>query len=248
MVIFGGLEIVAAGYLIHEHKKNKRERERVAQEHDDAERLRESAQGRHPRRRNSDDYPRGRRQHSERKRTHQREDARPSGSSSKEKLPASKSSLNLSPKPILKPQRATSAPPPDYYPPTSHAPSQSQVHPDQRQRLQAHTLSEPERYLPSNHYPAPPPLPQAEASSQHHPHYPPYTPRPEYRPSPVSAPATHAYVVPPDGVWELPGGPLSHPNPAIGRLQRPSRPYSPHVHFDDDAASIASTAPPPYRE
>ncbi|KAG9242776.1 hypothetical protein BJ878DRAFT_481715 [Calycina marina] len=32
MVILGGLEIVAAGYLIHKHKKTKRERERLAEE------------------------------------------------------------------------------------------------------------------------------------------------------------------------------------------------------------------------
>lgn len=32
MVLFGGLEIVAAGYLIHKHKQNKRERERLEEE------------------------------------------------------------------------------------------------------------------------------------------------------------------------------------------------------------------------
>jgi hypothetical protein len=237
MVIFGGLEIVAAGYLIHEHKKNKRERERVAQEQDEAERRRHSSS-----RRNSDDYPRGSRHHSERKRTH----PNPSGSSSREKLPAaSQSSMNLLPKPILKPARAVSAPPPNYYPPTA----QTQLHPDPRQRLQPHALSEADRYVPSNHYPAPPPLPHGIPSNQQRAPYGPYAPRPGYQPSPASAPVTHAYVAPPDGVWEMPGAPLSHPNPAMSRIQQQQgRPYSPHVHFDDDAASIASTAPPPYRE
>ena len=32
MVIFGGLELVAAGYILHKHNKNKRERRRLEEE------------------------------------------------------------------------------------------------------------------------------------------------------------------------------------------------------------------------
>jgi len=79
MVIFGGLEVVAAGYLIHKHNKNKQERERLREaeelieEEEDAIRRHKQKlyNERHPRP-PRDDHRRRRSDSRDRKHTHHR--------------------------------------------------------------------------------------------------------------------------------------------------------------------------------
>jgi hypothetical protein len=114
MVIFGGLELVAAGYLLHEHSKNKEERARLEEEEAALERRRR-------RRRHSAD----RRRHHSHERKHsyyEYEDAKPSRPQyvAPPTYPAANSYLAPTPQHT----RANSAPPPQQqqqdpnYPPT----------------------------------------------------------------------------------------------------------------------------------
>jgi hypothetical protein len=86
MVILGGLEVVAAGYLIHKHQKNKKERERIEDERAEIE----EEEYRH---RPSSHHHRRHRSHSRRRHSHDRPHSH-DGRYGRE---------NHKPKPILKP-------------------------------------------------------------------------------------------------------------------------------------------------
>lgn len=105
MVIFGGLELVAAGYLLHEHAKHKEERARLEEEEAAAERRRR-------RRRHSADR---RRRHSrDRKQSYsyEYEDARPPRDSRPQYLaPTTYPAASPYLAPTAQPARANSAPP-----------------------------------------------------------------------------------------------------------------------------------------
>jgi hypothetical protein len=104
MVVFGGLELVAAGYLIHKYNKTKEEQRRIEEEEERLERLE---------RRSRSDY---RRKHSHERRRHSRD--------RKRRYDDEKHSHEPRPQyltqPAPQPPRASSAPPPmeGYYPPT----------------------------------------------------------------------------------------------------------------------------------
>jgi hypothetical protein len=118
MVILGGLELVAAGYILHKHSKNKRERQRLRE----AEELLEEEEYH---RRSHSHTGRGRRHSHERERSHtrrHRHDHKEYYGDQKPAIDAQTPSQYLKPEYLpahTQPQRASSAPPPqEGYPPT----------------------------------------------------------------------------------------------------------------------------------
>jgi len=256
MVLLGGLEFIAAGYIISEATKHKRAR-RIQEENEQQQR-REHA---HRRRRHSDQgpnhtyqahhqnlpaFPQHRKSSVDKQSRDHRHDRndyqKPSGKG------------DFLPLPILKnPRRNESAPPPGGYLPTAYPPQ------GQWQQLQppmngGTPYDDPNRYVPSYHYPPPPPLPMSPpAPHQSYPAYQPIQPPPYTHtlpPPPQSqAMVPSHYVPPPQEVWEMPGAAvMTHAYPAP--MNEQARPFSPHVHFADEAQSSygRQTPPPPYRE
>jgi hypothetical protein len=114
MVIFGGLELVAAGYILHKHNQNKRERRRLEE---DAEILEEEQYHRrshsHNRSRSYDDRD------DNGYRAHNRKHRHDHATTSESQRPVEEKPQYLSPGYYAQPPRASSAPPQDeYYPPT----------------------------------------------------------------------------------------------------------------------------------
>ncbi|KAL2072203.1 hypothetical protein VTL71DRAFT_11546 [Oculimacula yallundae] len=228
MVILGGLELVAVGYVIHKHAQNKKEKQRIAEE---AAALEEQQYRIFPsdgRGRHAHSQHRRRRSHSRRR--HSADDGRRRKESPRPPMPVTRPpQYNVAPAPMQKPlQRPSTYPQPLQRP---NAPLQPQ------QRLQPQVQLQP----------------QPQHQSQPQTQYPPdikygWTDEP-VRPAMQQDPS-----FPPTGWpshWEQSrAGGAQPPGSSRGREER--RPGSPHVRFDSSrhAASVRSSSrspPPSYR-
>lgn len=134
MVILGGLEIVAAGYIIHKHNRNKKDKQRLA---DEAAALEEQQYRIFPsdgRGRHSRSEHRRRRSHSRRRHS---SDAKYRQESPRPPMPQARPppQYNVAPAPIMKPiQRPNTYPQPLQQPNAPFQPQQKPVQPQPQQR------------------------------------------------------------------------------------------------------------------
>jgi hypothetical protein len=149
MVLFGGLEIVAAGYVYHKHKEHKKERERLE---DEAEEERRRAERYRRRKRNHSEPPRERK------------------SESKHYKKPHSSSQYYAPPPISDKKSS----PPSYPIPHSYIPPTLQPHHSAEYFHSSPELYHQEAYTPPYQAPAPhiPTPPQQQQQSYQHIEYP----------------------------------------------------------------------------
>ncbi|KAG4437012.1 hypothetical protein IFR05_007516 [Cadophora sp. M221] len=225
MVILGGLELVAAGYIIHKHAQNKKEKQRIE---DEAAALEEQQYRIFPsdgRGRHSHSQHRRRRSHSRRRHStdgrHRKESPRPP-------MPVSRPpQYNIAPAPMQKPlQRPNTHPQPLQRP---NAPLQ----PQQRPQAQPQPQSQPQ------------PQPQTQ--------YPPDI-KYGWTDEPARPPQQQDSSFPPTGWpahWEQSRtAGTQRPESSRGRQER--REDSPHVRFGPSrhtpsVRSSSRTPPPSYR-
>lgn len=258
MVIFGGLELVAGAYILHEVSKSKREKKRIEAEneyiHSNNQRrsrrhshegtTRPSSHRHHHTRHESPEKSTQDKRHRREETPDRRRDEAPTRREEKSKSKSGKGDTLMPPSILKNKHRAGSAPPAGSYPPP-HNPGQWQ---QPHKSMNGPAYDDTSTYVSPHQYPPPPQYPTAVPTAQLS--YPTYIP-PQASPPPAPVYAVSHYTPPPHGVWELPTGTelaLSKPLQNTARPMRP--PFSPHVRFADQVQSNygSDTPPPPYRE